>query len=427
MGLKVLAFTFDNGFISRAAFDNIRRQTSRLGVPSVIERTERMNDIFVESLNSDQTVCSGCFKALTTLSTRLAQQRNTNVVVSGLSRGQIFDTKLLGQFREGVREVQEMEKNLQTFREIFHASDDRTARLLNDDLHDIPLHELHFVDFFRYDDTPVSEIREFLGQRDAWWRQPADTGFCSSNCLMNDVGICVHSQQRGYHNYEAPLSWDVRLGISTRDQVLPEVEETVDGQRTQSILQQIGFFDRKIQDVRVLDNESTSGHRQLTAYYTANQTISASELRGWLARSLPQYMIPAHFVQVEKMPLTINGKIDTAALRKTHVGAPAPEAASSPPETEVELLLAEIWKNVLGTAGAGRHDNFFEVGGDSLQAMSLVTSVNDAFQIELTVSMVFEAGTLANLSSLLEEVLLADIDAAGHALPPIHVESGPDE
>ena len=94
LGLKVLAFTFDNGFISPAAFENIKRQTSQLNVDCIIGNTDRMNEIFVESLNSDHTVCSGCFRALTTISTRIAQKKGINFVLTGLSRGQIFDTKL---------------------------------------------------------------------------------------------------------------------------------------------------------------------------------------------------------------------------------------------------------------------------------------------------------------------------------------------
>lgn len=93
-GYRVLAYTFDNGFISKAALANAQRMTKTLGVDHEIGTIDGMNGVFRASLEQDSTVCTGCFRGLSTQSTLLAIEKGIRVVVSGLSRGQIYDTKL---------------------------------------------------------------------------------------------------------------------------------------------------------------------------------------------------------------------------------------------------------------------------------------------------------------------------------------------
>lgn len=411
MGLKILAFTFDNGFISPTAFRNIKRQTSRLGVECIIQKTPSMPEIFVESLQQDHTVCSGCFRALTTLSTRLAHERGIRVVVTGLSRGQIFDTKLVGLLRQGVRDVVELESHLGNFRRLFHANTDRTARLLNDDLADVSFENMHFVDFFRYDDTPVSQVRDYLATRDDFWRQPEDTGFCSSNCMMNDVGIRVHQNERGYHNYDAPLSWDIRLKVSSRQEVIGEVDEAIDEKGVEKILDGIGYFRKRVTDARVLVDQAGDGHRQLVAYFAASQPISPKELKAHLSQLLPAYMIPSRYVQLEQMPLTVNGKVDDRALREQQMLSGHDESPHDPPEGPIEEALVEIWQDVLGVERVGRLDDFFDLGGDSIRAMQIVSRINRRFEIAMSLVHTLDASTVARVAEIVEEHLLDSIEA----------------
>ena len=398
LGLRVLAFTFDNGFISKAAFENIQRQTTMLGVDSIVEQSPQMNDVFVESLNLDSTVCSGCFKALSAISTKLAHERGINVVVTGLSRGQIYDTKLSSLFRQGIVDTPKVEDNLRMFRRIFHANDDRTARLLDVDLDQIALDKMHFVDFFRYDSASVSEVREHLKARDDYWNQPQDTGFCSSNCVMNDVGICVHSSKEGYHNYEGPLSWDVRLGISSRDEVLPEVSQPVDLRSTKKILDRIGFFEKRIGGVRVLADKNEQGNLALTAYFTANQRIKPEMLRTFLAKHMPSYMIPARFVQIEHMPITAHGKIDDRALRSERVDEFF-VSDKTLPRNELETKIARIWQDILNVERVGLHENYFDLGGDSIGAIRIVAKASRE-DISITAAQLLTKQTVADLASV---------------------------
>ncbi|MEV6875260.1 non-ribosomal peptide synthase/polyketide synthase [Amycolatopsis sp. NPDC051128] len=108
--------------------------------------------------------------------------------------------------------------------------------------------------------------------------------------------------------------------------------------------------------------------RRLVAYVVT--TAATAELRAWLQRDLPDYMVPSAFVTLDALPLSRNGKVDRQAL-------PAPAAAPVngylPPRTEIERVLAEVWADVLGVPGVGVEDNFFELGGDSILSIQVVS------------------------------------------------------
>nr|WP_317617275.1 amino acid adenylation domain-containing protein [Paenibacillus elgii] len=136
----------------------------------------------------------------------------------------------------------------------------------------------------------------------------------------------------------------------------------------------------KVEAVReaiVVAREDESGQKQLCAYFVADRAFTASEARSALAQELPAYMIPSHFVQLEQIPLTINGKVDRKAL-------PAPEdrldtgAEHAAPATELEAKLAEIWQRILGVPNLSVLDGFFDLGGHSLKALALMTEMEKA-------------------------------------------------
>jgi hypothetical protein len=106
-------------------------------------------------------------------------------------------------------------------------------------------------------------------------------------------------------------------------------------------------------------------------------------------QSLPEYMIPAHFIPLEQLPLTPNGKVDRRAL-------PAPdithrEVGYVAPRTPTEETLARIWAEVLHLDKVGIHDNFFELGGHSLLATQVISKIHVASQINLPLRILFEA------------------------------------
>ncbi|MFF4454054.1 amino acid adenylation domain-containing protein [Streptomyces goshikiensis] len=140
------------------------------------------------------------------------------------------------------------------------------------------------------------------------------------------------------------------------------------------------------------------GVRRLVAYtvVAAGQSCHPAALRAHLSRNLPEYMVPSAFVELAALPLTVNGKVDRAAL-------PAPEFSGErggrPPKDAREELLAGIFAEVLGLERVGVEDNFFELGGHSLLAMRLVGRIRDALGVPVQVASVMTAPTVADITS----------------------------
>ncbi|MBN1040268.1 hypothetical protein FDA52_04965 [Clostridium botulinum] len=244
-GLNVLAFTFDNGFISNEAFKNINRITKKLGVDSVILKHENMNKIFVEDLKSNCTVCTGCFKVLTCMSTKLAVENNISLIISGLSRGQIFETKLKDLYNDGVYDVEQIESYIKLFRKMYHKTNNELSRLIGIDISDDEIDAIEFIDYYRYDGVSISDIKKYLKEVDEFWKIPIDTGFCSSNCIINDVGVYMHIKNKNYHNYSGPLNYDYRLGISERQEVIDDLKVNISEEKVKKILEEIGYEEEK--------------------------------------------------------------------------------------------------------------------------------------------------------------------------------------
>jgi amino acid adenylation domain-containing protein len=156
-----------------------------------------------------------------------------------------------------------------------------------------------------------------------------------------------------------------------------------------------------IREAVVIVREDVPGDRRLVAYFTPSNSArrSGMDLRDALRSSLPDYMLPSSFVQMEHLPLSPAGKLDRNAL-------PAPESQRAnvttelvPPRNHVERILAEIWAEVLGVENVGIFQHFFELGGHSLSATHMVARVKTAFQTEIPLRSVFNAPTIAELAS----------------------------
>jgi natural product biosynthesis luciferase-like monooxygenase protein/amino acid adenylation domain-containing protein len=148
----------------------------------------------------------------------------------------------------------------------------------------------------------------------------------------------------------------------------------------------------------------------------------ASRLRAELARTLPSYLVPSHFVVLDALPLTSNGKVDRAAL-------PAPGraavAAFVAPGTPTEERIAEVWCETLRLDRVGAHDDFFELGGHSLLATQVVSGIRGALGVQLPLRTLFEAPTVAELARAVD-ALDAALDGARPDSAPAPVELRPD-
>ena len=133
--------------------------------------------------------------------------------------------------------------------------------------------------------------------------------------------------------------------------------------------------------------------------------LTTSELKRYAMARLPQYMVPSVFVFLDKLPLTLNGKVDRSALPEPQRGASEQTSQYVRPRTTVEELLAEIWAEVLGVDRVGVYDNFFELGGHSLIVTRMISRVRRVFEIELAVRTVFEEPTIAELADRIEAAM----------------------
>ncbi|WP_375341428.1 amino acid adenylation domain-containing protein [Lyngbya sp. CCY1209] len=159
-----------------------------------------------------------------------------------------------------------------------------------------------------------------------------------------------------------------------------------------------------IDGVAVTCRESEAGDPTLTAYLASNSAPpDPDRLRQFLKGKLPNYMIPATFVNLDALPLTPNQKIDYRALPIPDSVAIAPTSDSLEPRDELELKLTEIWRQVLNNPAVGIRDNFFDVGGHSLLSVKLFSDIQAAFNKTLPLATLFHAPTIERLADILRQ------------------------
>ncbi|HET7461594.1 MAG TPA: phosphopantetheine-binding protein, partial [Longimicrobium sp.] len=164
-----------------------------------------------------------------------------------------------------------------------------------------------------------------------------------------------------------------------------------------------------VREAVVLVREDAPGAKRLVAYVAGDETAGADALRAHLSERLPDYMVPAAYVRLDALPLTPNGKVDRRAL-------PAPEGDAfgvrgyEAPSGKVEGALAAIWADLLGVERVGRHDDFFQLGGNSLLATRLVFRIRREMDVELSVRDIFEKPELSLLAQHVLDAQLAQFD-----------------
>jgi amino acid adenylation domain-containing protein len=163
-----------------------------------------------------------------------------------------------------------------------------------------------------------------------------------------------------------------------------------------------------VRETVVMARKDVLGDNRLVAYVVPNQkpAPTTNELRSFLKRKLPQYMVPSTFMFLDALPLTPNGKVDRRALPAPDRVRPELERAFVAPRTPIEEMLAGIWAEVLGLEEVGIHDNFFELGGHSLVATQVMYRVRAASRVELSLRSLFERPTVAGLAEYVDRIPL---------------------
>ena len=154
-----------------------------------------------------------------------------------------------------------------------------------------------------------------------------------------------------------------------------------------------------VRDVVVVAREDASGGKRLIAYVVAREDLGTSELRDYLKRTVPEYMVPAAFVVLDALPLTATGKVDRNALPMPEQARPELDQIYVAPRTAVEEVLCGVFAEVLQVEPVGVRDSFFELGGHSLLATQIASRVREIFQVELSLRKLFESPTVERLAA----------------------------
>ena len=170
-----------------------------------------------------------------------------------------------------------------------------------------------------------------------------------------------------------------------------------------------------VRECTVMAPEEVTGDKRLVAYI-APLSAKSSDLRQFLAKRLPGYMIPANFITLEALPRTPNGKIDRQALPTVEKTRPELENAYVEARTSREQTLAIIWEETLQVEQIGVNDNFFALGGHSLLGIQLVAKINESLNVEVPLKSLFQYPTITGLAAQIEQ-LQGDITQSG--LPQI--------
>jgi amino acid adenylation domain-containing protein len=162
----------------------------------------------------------------------------------------------------------------------------------------------------------------------------------------------------------------------------------------------------------VLARHGDGRHAYLAAYVTTHggEALPADELRGFLRQSLPDYMIPAVYMNLAEMPLTPNGKIDREAL-PAPTSARAAEQPFDAPRNQLELAIATIWQEALAVDRVSRDDNFFDLGGHSLLLVMVHGKLRERFGTDITIVDMFRHPTVAALARYLAEQGLGELES----------------
>jgi hypothetical protein len=246
--LKVFSFTLDNGFISPAAFRNIERIVSRLGVDHVIYRPSYlfMKELFrvstTENIYNPRTMarissgCNSCITIINTTALRYALEKEAPFILTGFNLGQIPANTIY------------FENNYEFFRESRKPVLDKLKSLLGPDVEkymEIPDNLLRKSDFYPYninlltlEDISEHEIIEQI--KPLGWIEPEDVDGCSTNCIINCFNKFVHQQRYGYSPYELELSYLIRKSLLTRDEAIRKCEDQP-AKQIEYVSKELGF------------------------------------------------------------------------------------------------------------------------------------------------------------------------------------------
>jgi hypothetical protein len=232
--LRILAFTFDNGFVSKQAFRNMEKLSDSLGVDHIIYKASftLLKTVFNASAEGDEiypksalgrasNICTSCMGLAKSLALRICVEKNIPMTAFGWTPGQVpLASGIFKSNPEMIRKMQEISAG-----PLRRLAGDAAVRpyFLEDEHYTQPErfpYNISPLAFMVYDETEVFSYVEALG-----WVRPRDTDANSTNCLLNSYGIRVHLKQSGFHPYVAELAGLVREGRMPREEAIERLNE----------------------------------------------------------------------------------------------------------------------------------------------------------------------------------------------------------
>jgi amino acid adenylation domain-containing protein/thioester reductase-like protein len=395
MEVRVLTATYDHGHISTKTKENIEAITSAIGVGHVFLKHKNSDNIMRESLKSAQTMCKGCIHTSASLAGEYAYKNDIPIVIGEtLSRGQIIENKLIKFFKLGITEPKQIEKELANVqatapdldKSIFDQID--ITEIKNKSLYE----HVKFLDFYRYCDAADEEIVSYLSGKNRYWEELGSKAIYSTDCFICHVGDYNFYHEKGYHYNGGAKSWEKRLGHITLENLKSDLKFKITQTEYENFMKIIKYekssLEEKISDQR------------LCAYIISDKKLEIYDLREYLKKKLPEYMMPSYFIKIDKIPLTSSGKIDWQALPepgRTEITEEL-EVIMAPNEKEIKML--QVWREVLGMEQIGVNDNFFHIGGDSIKAIQ--TAMNLAKDFDISINDIFKYQTIRELARHVE-------------------------
>lgn len=189
----------------------------------------------------------------------------------------------------------------------------------------------------------------------------------------------------------------------------------------ESVLRQLGG----VNDAVVAPREDANGHKRLVAYVVtrSDESTDPAVLREQLSERLPAHMIPSAFVLLRSLPLSVNGKVDRSALPDFSLTSDKTgnqEESAGEPRNQIEATLVEIWAAVLGVDSVGIHDDFFQLGGDSILSIRIAARAKP-FGLDLSPKQIFEYPTIAQLSAVVSVGRPRTVEEQGAVQGPVQL------
>jgi amino acid adenylation domain-containing protein len=241
--------------------------------------------------------------------------------------------------------------------------------------------------------------------------------------ILGELCIAGHGLARGYINYEEMTDQKFPPDPFQKGERLYRTGDTARW-RMDGNLEFVGRMDHQVKirgfrielgeienqlakhnevkEVVVCCRENDREEKHICAYIVSNDPFEVGNLRDFLAKKLPSYMIPSYFFRIDEVPLTPNGKLDRKSLYAFEIEY-EPKVEYVPPQNETEELIAEIWADVLGVAQVGIYDNFFELGGNSINLIKVHNSIKEITGKTLPVVFMFRYHTIHSLSRFVNQ------------------------